>query len=67
MSGDQQERNRFLGMPIGPGTRRHDGTEQQHVMGLPADWFENVNLDGLRSLAHPVREFRRWARRRRGE
>jgi hypothetical protein len=34
-------------------------------MGLPGDWFEDVNLDGLRSLAHPVRAYRRWARRRR--
>ncbi len=34
-------------------------------MGLPADWFESVDLGQLRILAHPVRAYRRWARRRR--
>jgi hypothetical protein len=35
------------------------------VMGLPAHLFENVNLDGLSFLAHPIRAYKRWARRRR--
>ena len=34
-------------------------------MGLPADWFERVDRDRFRSLAHPIREYKRWARRRR--
>jgi hypothetical protein len=34
-------------------------------MGFPADIFEGVNLDGLRSLVHPVQGYKRWARRRR--
>jgi hypothetical protein len=65
MTGNREERNRVLGVPVGPGTGRGQREEQQHVMGLPADWFEDLNLDGLRSMAHPVRAYRRWARRRR--
>ncbi len=34
-------------------------------MGFPIDVFDGVNLDGLRSLAHPIRGYKRWARRRR--
>ncbi len=34
-------------------------------MGFPVDVFDSVNLDGLRSLAHPIRGYKRWARRRR--
>ena len=69
MSDEREERNRVLGMPVGPprgsGQRAKQGEEPQHVMGLPADWFENVDLSPLRSLAHPARAYRRWARRRR--
>ena len=65
MTRNHEERNRVLGIPVGPDPRRRQGEEQQHVMGFPADVFEDVNLDGLRSLAHPVRAYRRWARRRR--
>jgi len=61
MTSNRNERNRFLGFPVGPDPHR----EQQHVMGIPADVFEHANLDALRSLAHPVRAYRRWARRRR--
>ncbi len=65
MTRNREERNRVLGVPVGPDPHRGQGEEQQHVMGLPAGWFEDVNLDGLRSMAHPVRAYRRWARRRR--
>jgi hypothetical protein len=34
-------------------------------MGLPADLFDGVNLGGLSFLAHPIRAYKRWARRRR--
>jgi hypothetical protein len=72
MSGDNYEPNRVLGFP----QRRkphagqdHDPTpyrEPQRVMGFPVDWFGPV-LDGewVESLAHPVRTYRRWLRRRR--
>lgn len=65
MSSGQEERNRVLGLPIGPSPRGRQGEEQQHVMGFPADVFDGVNLDGLSFLAHPIREYKRWARRRR--
>ena len=65
MSSGREERNRVLGLPIGTGPRGRQGEEQQHVMGLPADLFDGVNLDGLSFLAHPIRAYKRWARRRR--
>ncbi len=65
MSNDRAERNRVLGIPIGTGPHDRQGEEQQRVMGFPVDAFDGVNLDGLRSLAHPIRGYKRWARRRR--
>ena len=64
MTSSREERNRFLGFPVGSDPHREQ-REEQHVMGIPADVFEDVNLDWLRSLAHPVRAYQRWARRRR--
>jgi hypothetical protein len=58
--------NRFLGFNVGPGPRRgHGEYEEQHVMGFPASWFDNINVEPLRWLVHPIRQYRRWARRRR--
>jgi hypothetical protein len=65
MSNNREERNRVLGVPIGTDPHRPQGEEQQRVMGFPADVFDGVDLDGLRSLAHPIRGYKRWARRRR--
>jgi hypothetical protein len=68
MDDDRPERNRVLGVPVGPagpGRRAVHGEEQQRVMGFPADWIDSVDLSPLRSLAHPVRGYRRWMRRRR--
>jgi len=33
-------------------------------MGFPASWFDDINVDVLVWLVHPVRQYRRWARRR---
>jgi hypothetical protein len=64
MTGNGDERNRILGFPARPG--RHPGQrEEQHVMGFPASWFDDVNVDALVWLVHPVRQYRRWAQRRR--
>ena len=64
MTGNGDERNRVLGFPVGPS--RHPGRrEEQHVMGFPASWFDDINVDVLVWLVHPVRQYRRWARRRR--
>jgi len=38
--------------------------EPQRVAGFPVDWFSGAGPDWLGSLAHPVREFRRWRARR---
>jgi hypothetical protein len=32
-------------------------------MGFPASWFDDINVDALVWLVHPVRQYRRWARR----
>ncbi|MGD0606841.1 MAG: hypothetical protein ABSA53_25040 [Streptosporangiaceae bacterium] len=34
-------------------------------MGFPVDGFGSVDLGQLSWLAHPAREYRRWAQRRR--
>ena len=66
MTGNPEEKNRVLGFPVGSASRRGRGDhEEQHVMGFPATWFDNVNVDALRWLVHPIGEYRRWARRRR--
>jgi hypothetical protein len=55
-------------MPQGPrpgGPHARQGEEQQHVLGVPVDWFGPVDSDWLRSLAHPIRGYQRWAQRRR--
>jgi hypothetical protein len=68
MADDQYEPNRFLGFPWRPD--RQDGQarkveESQRVMGFPVDWFGTTDRDGFPALTHPIREYRRWLRRRR--
>ena len=63
MTGNREERNRFLGFPVGSGPRSGQ-REEQHVMGFPASWFDSVNVDVLIWMVHPIRAYRRWARRR---
>ena len=41
------------------------GEEPQRVMGFPVGSFGPGTAEGLRSLAHPIRTYKRWARRRR--
>ena len=65
MASDREERNRVLGIPIGKNPLGRPGEEQQRVMGFPADWVKDANLDGLTFLVHPIRAYKRWARRRR--
>jgi hypothetical protein len=68
VTGNPEERNRVLGFSVGSGPRRgRRGYEEQHVMGFPASWFDDVNVDALRWLVHPIGEYRRWTRRRRPE
>jgi hypothetical protein len=65
MADDPYEPNRVLGFPMRTGPQARQDEESPRVMGFPADGFGPVDLDWLRSLAHPIREYRRWARRRR--
>ena len=73
MADDRYEPNRVLGIPWttdphrrqGEEPRHRQGEEPQRVMGFPVDWFGAVDRDWVRSLAHPVRGYRRWLRRRR--
>jgi len=49
MTGNGDERNRVLGFPVG--SSRHPGRrEEQHVMGFPASWFDDINVDALTKL-----------------
>jgi hypothetical protein len=64
MTGNREEGNRVLGFPTGRGPRPGH-YEEQHVMGFPASWFDDVNVDALLWLVHPIRAYQRWARRRR--
>lgn len=64
MRDDNYEPNRVFGMPRSNPYARQ-GEEPQRVMGIPTDWFGPVD-PRIKSLAHPIREFRRWRLRRRG-
>jgi hypothetical protein len=65
VAGDREEPNRVLGMPRQKGPHAPQGEEQQRVLGAPADWFGPVDRDWIRSLAHPIRSYKRWLRHRR--
>ena len=63
--GDQHEPNRVLGIPWRPDSQARQGEEPQRVMGFPVDWFGFIDRDWMWSIAHPVRGYQRWLRRRR--
>jgi hypothetical protein len=65
VTSDQDEPQRVLGIPLGAFSRDPDAEEPQRVLGFPVDWLESARREVLRSLGRPVREYRRWARRRR--
>jgi hypothetical protein len=65
MAGDHYEPNRVLGLPWRADPQARQGQEPQRVMGFPVDWFAGADRDWFRSMAHPVRSYRRWLRRRR--
>jgi hypothetical protein len=73
MADDQHEPNRFLGFPWQPGSPARQGgesqpsrgKESQRVMGFPVDWFGGTDRNGFLPLTHPIREYKRWLRRRR--
>jgi hypothetical protein len=65
MTRDRYEPNRFLGFPVSRDPQARPDEEPQRVMGIPVDWFGPLDNDWLQPLAHPVREYRKWLRRRR--
>ena len=65
MPGDDYEPNRVLGIPLSRDRQARQDEEPQRVMGFPVDGSSGVDLDWVRSLAHPIRGYRRWLRRRR--
>ena len=61
-----EEPQRVMGIPVrdlGPHARRSE--EPQRVMGFPVDSLGPAERELLRSLAHPIRTYKRWVRRRR--
>jgi len=65
MADDRYEPNRFLGFPVGTGQRAKRDEESQRFMGFPVDWFGGADRVQVEPLAHPIRGYRRWLRRRR--
>jgi hypothetical protein len=65
MADDQYEPNRVLGIPLKRDPQARRVTEPQRVMGFPVDWFGAIDLGWTRALAHPIRHYQRWLRRRR--
>lgn len=65
MADDQYEPNRFLGFPVRTGQRANQDEESQRVMGFPVDGFGGVDRVQVGPLAHPIRGYKRWLRRRR--
>ena len=65
MPGDDYEPNRVMGIPLARDRQARQGEEPQRVMGFPVDGSSGVDLDWVRSLAHPIRAYKRWLQRRR--
>jgi hypothetical protein len=65
MADDGYEPNRFLGFPVRTGPRAKRDEESQRVMGFPVDWLAGVDRVQVGPLAHPIRGYKRWLRRRR--
>jgi hypothetical protein len=68
MADDRYEPKRVLGFRVRTGPQAKQDEESRRVMGLPVDWFgsdDSVDRDQLWRLAHPIRGYKRWLRRRR--
>ena len=61
MSRGAGESDRPLGMlRWGRGPDGRQGEESQRVLGFPVDWYGHVDEVWLRSLAHPIKAYKRW-------
>lgn len=65
MTDDKYEPKRVLGFPVTRDPHARQDTEPLRVMGFSGDRFDGIDMDWIRSLAHPIRGYRRWLRRRR--
>ena len=65
MADDRYEPNRFLGFPVRTGQRAKRDEESQRFMGFPVDWLGGADRVQMEPLAHPIRGYKRWLRRRR--
>ena len=65
MTDDEYEPNRVLGFPLTRHPHARQDMESQRVLGFSPDWSGRIDIDWIRSLAHPIRGYRRWLRRRR--
>jgi hypothetical protein len=65
MTGDKYEPKRVLGFPVTRDPHAGQDREPQRVMGFSSDQLDGIDMDWIRSLAHPIRGYRRWLRRRR--
>jgi hypothetical protein len=66
MSRGGEEPDKVFGMvrrDMGP--RARQGEEPKHVLGVPVDWYGQVDGVQLRSLRHPIKSYKRWTLRRR--
>jgi hypothetical protein len=63
-----EESQRVMGIPVRDlGSRGRRDREPQRVMGFPIDSLGpgSAEREPLRSLAHPIRAYKQWVRRRR--
>jgi len=65
VTGDREQRNRVLGVPVGTDRYARQAEEPQRVLGFPVDWLGSASRGPRASLLHPIRGYKRWARRRR--
>jgi hypothetical protein len=64
VTGDREQRNRVLGVPLRTGPHARQAEEPQRVLGFPVDWLDSAGGGPLPALPHPIRGIKRWARRR---
>ena len=65
MSGDREEPQRVMGIPLSAFSQDPDAEEPQRVLGFPVDWFEPARRDLRAFLERHVPGYRRRAQRRR--
>jgi hypothetical protein len=62
---DEYEPKRVLGFPVTRDPHARQDIEPRRVLGFSGDSSGGIDMDWIRSLAHPIRGYRRWQQRRR--